>query len=1248
MSSYKKLLYPLLICLFCTQVHAQANKIETTLSNGQSVEREIAGGELHTYQIALTAGQFAQFRLEQHAIDAALSLTAPDGKPLAELNLSDSGNPEIFSLEVAQPGKYLITVTGSGHPLFRGSYGLSVVVQPTATEKDRKYIAAQTLLVDAYLLFKQFPQTEPQAMEKLEQALNLWRELGMPYESALTLHTWGKGLIRLNQNEKSIPLLEQARTIYQTTNNRYGEAGVLNVMANVYFNTRNYPKAIEVFDEALRIYREVKDRRWEGIILGSLGNNYPYLNQPEKAIEYYDQSLPILREVKERRFEAQILRGLGTLYLNRGQMDKALEKTEASVKIFQELKDRSQEGNSLSNIGIIYSRLGQSDKAIAVFDQILAIFREIKDGAQEANTLVGLGMAFGGAGQTEKAIDYFEQGLLLSREVKNSQLEAITLGNLGLAYQLISEYEKALEKLGQALKIAQATKNRRGEANAFNTMGAAQSSLSRYEKAIDSHEQALAIFREIKYRLGEGNTLENLGKVYRFLGREDKAIEYYNQAITIFRETKYPQGEGNILGLLGNVYERQGRHDEANQAQEQAIAIFRELKYPLGEGNVLLDQGIAKANQNQPEQALTSYEQALAIFRETKERSFEATALLKIGEAKQKLGQTDAAAGLFAESLKVVRAIGSRTLEVEPLTAAAKLEMQRGNFAQARAFIENSLQVGESLRADLISAESRTAFLATIQGTYQVYTELLMRQHQSEPLKGFNALGLEVSERQRARSLLDLLAESRTNLRQDIDQALVSRERTLARQLSTKAQQLAPATKAAQMAVLKLEISQLEIDIERAQADIRKASPHYAALTQPQPLKLNEMQRQLDENTLLLEYALGPERSYVWAITKDSLTSYELPKAEITEKSARQVYELLQARATVKPRETVAQQRQRIAQADTQLTAAAQELSNLVLAPVAAQLGDKRLVIVADGALQYVPFAMLPNPQSAEPLIVKHEIVSLPSASALAIQRNELAGRPLAPKLLAVIADPVFDRTDVRLSGVPATNEVEAATRSLDDQRSIVHLAEKTAAASNGTTRKFVIPRLPYTRQEAKRLLTLAPQDATFGALDFQANRAAALNPALGQYRYVHFATHGVLDSERPGLSSLLLSMVDEKGKPQDGFLRANDIYNMKLPAELVVLSACQTGLGKEIKGEGLVGLTRGFMYAGAARVIVSLWNVNDQATAELMTRLYQKMLKQGERPAAALRAAQVELWKQKQWKAPFYWAAFTLQGEWK
>ncbi len=1252
---------PLALCLFCAAAHAQ----ETRLEPGQSVVREIAGGESHAYRLELQAGQFARFRLEQQALDSTLILTAPDGKPLADMNLTDAGGSESLALEASLAGNYWLTVRGNGTATMRGSYRLEAVVQATATAHDRKHLTAQALLLEAEGLARQAPQPAPQVIEKLEQALTLWRELGVPSWVALTLNRIGRMHIRQNQHEKAIASLEQAQTLNRELKNRFGEAAVLNNLANAYFNLRQFEKAIEIFENSLAAYREVKDRRWEGLVLNSLGNTYNNLNQPEKAIGHYEQALTILREVKDRSFEGQTLRSLGAVYLNRGQMEKALATTEASVAIFRELKDRSQEGITLNNLGIIYSRLGQSEKAIEIFKQILALFRELKDRSQEGNSLIALGTAYGGMGQTEKAIDYFEQGLVISREIKDKRREAITLTNLGLAYQFLSQYEKALEYLEQALPISREIKNRLQEANALSSLGVAYAGLSRFEKAIESHEQAVIIFREVKYRLGEGNAVQNLGSVYKFLGRDDKAIEYYDQSLAIFRETKYRVGEGNILNNLGNSYERLGRHEEAIGSQAQALAIFRELKYRLGEGTTLLELGVVYANQNRPEKALEMYEQALAILREVKERNFEGLTLFRMGEAKQKLGRTDEAAGLFAESAAILQVIGNRNLEFGALTALAKTEQRRGNLSKASTTVEASLRIGESLRAELISPESRTTFLAGVQETYQLYVDLLMLQHQTEPAKGLNARALEVSERQRARSLLDLLAESRIDLRQGVDAALVARERALAKQLNHKAQQLVESTKPEQAAAFKQEIGQLEIELERAQAAIRKNSPRYAALTQPQPLTLKELQAQLDVDTLLLEYALGKERSYLWAITKDSLTSYELPKEEVIEKSARQVYELLTARSATKRRETAAQQRQRFVQADTQLAAATQALTQLVLAPVAAQLGNKRLVIAADGALQYVPFAALPEPpvvsgqspiakgqtkDNGQPLIVRHEVVSLPSASALAIQRAELAAREPAPKLLAVIADPVFDRSDARLrqAATESNDNLAVQTRSFDDDRSIVHLAEKSDNQAAATTRRLVIPRLPYTRQEAMQLLALAPKAATFGAIDFQANRATVLNSELSQYRYVHFATHGVLDSERPGLSSLLLSMVDERGKPQDGFLRANDIYNLKLPAELVVLSACQTGLGKEIKGEGLVGLTRGFMYAGAARVVVSLWNVNDQATAELMTKFYRRMLKQGERPAAALRAAQVELWKQKQWSAPFYWAAFTLQGEWR
>jgi len=275
------------------------------------------------------------------------------------------------------------------------------------------------------------------------------------------------------------------------------------------------------------------------------------------------------------------------------------------------------------------------------------------------------------------------------------------------------------------------------------------------------------------------------------------------------------------------------------------------------------------------------------------------------------------------------------------------------------------------------------------------------------------------------------------------------------------------------------------------------------------------------------------------------------------------------------------------------------------------------------------------------PLIVDHEIVSLPSASALAVQRQSLAGRKLAPNAVAVIADPVFSTTDERLkTDVRAGNQKRDQSNAGSQTRIIEHLADDSG--------KLIIRRLKFTRLEAEQILAVAPKAGNLKAIDFRANRAMATSVELGKYRYVHFATHGYLDSDRPDLSAIVLSLVDEQGKPQDGFLHAHEIYNLHLPAELVVLSACQTGLGKEIKGEGLVGLTRGFMYAGARRVLVSLWNVNDKATAELMQRFYRHMLKGNRSPAASLRAAQVEMAEQKQWQSPYYWAAFIMQGEWR
>ena len=324
-------------------------------------------------------------------------------------------------------------------------------------------------------------------------------------------------------------------------------------------------------------------------------------------------------------------------------------------------------------------------------------------------------------------------------------------------------------------------------------------------------------------------------------------------------------------------------------------------------------------------------------------------------------------------------------------------------------------------------------------------------------------------------------------------------------------------------------------------------------------------------------------------------------------------------------------------------------------------------MIVSDGALQSIPFAALPIPEKTSPpapllqgegsnspspippfprregglgglgftpLLVNNEIVSLPSASTLGVLRKELKDRQPAPKTLAIIADPVFTSKDDRLkNSLPQPQLISANPTEV-----------KRAASDIGV----ILDRLKYSRQEAETIISLVPENQRTSAFDFAASRTTATNPDLAKYKIIHFATHGFLNNVNPELSGVVLSLVDEKGADSNGFLRLHDIFNLNLPAELVVLSACETALGKDVKGEGLVGLTRGFMYAGAKSVVVSLWSVNDSATAELMKKFYKQMLEKGLKPTAALRAAQLEMWKNQQWKAPYYWAAFVVQGEWK
>ena len=876
-------------------------------------------------------------------------------------------------------------------------------------------------------------------------------------------------------------------------------------------------------------------------------------------------------------------------------------------------------------------------KAIERYGEALRLMREAGDRRGEAMTLTNMGIVYNLLSEPRKALDQLDQALTVWRAISDRHLEAITLSIHGRAYYALGELQKALESYSLALPVMRAVGDQSGEAGTFTQIGTVYRLLGEPQKALDHFAQALPLWRVVGDRRNEATVLNNMGTVYNLLGEPQKAFHYFQQVLPLVRAIGDRRVEAATLTNMGNVYNLLGDREKALAHLDQALTLAREIGDRRTEAGALTHTGTAYSSSGDQRKAIEYLERALQLRVAASDRHGEANTLNHLGRAFNLGREPQKALDYYGRALPIWRAVGDRNGEVAALYGMARVESDLDELSRANQRIEGALAIINTLRTKVASRDLRASYFASVQDLYKLHIDLLMRLHRRQPAAGYNVAALQAYEQARARSLIDLLAEASADIRQGVDPALLARERSVQQKLNAEAERQmrlfgGQHTEEAASAVRR-RIEDLLTQLLAIEAELKAHSPRYAALTQPAPLDLTEIKTAVTgDETLLLEYSLGEERSYLWAVTATSFSSYELPPRATIETAARRCYELLTARNRYVKFETAAEKRERVRQADAEYPAAAAELSDILLGPVAAQLGRKRLLVVPDGALEYLPFAALTvpgrrsRPEQFVPLMVHHEVTSIPSASTLAVLRRELKGRATAEKVVAVFADPVFDKADERVTGVSSRN----------------------AGGHHGTASSDpALPRLPYTRQEAEAILALAPATGRKAALGFEANRTAAMSDDLSNYLIIHFATHSFLDSEHPELSAIALSMLDHEGRPQEGFLRSHDVFNLKLGAELVVLSGCRTGLGKEVKGEGLYGMTRGFMYAGSRRVVVSLWDVQDQATARLMSDFYRGLL--GPRrttTAAALRAAQIATWRERRWQAPYYWAGFVLQGE--
>ncbi len=959
------------------------------------------------------------------------------------------------------------------------------------------------------------------------------------------------------------------------------------------YASRKYNDALKKFEAALSYWRGEGNHHWIALTEYCLAVTYISLDDRPAAAQHFDKSLEVqVDEQLDWRLTATVFNDRGANLGRLGYEEKAFESLNKAFEIYQRHQDRRGQASVFNNIAFRYLAAGR--------------YRDARETLQKAVPL---------------------------RQAENDHWgEGIVLSNIASSWERVGESRTALEGYNKALQVWQSIDSQQRPSNAistlaigYNNVALAHDRLSEWQEALDSYEKALSLYGTPRPVVA-ARTLDNIGELYAVLGDSRRAMEYYEEARSL-SEGKDPLAHANVLNHIGELYLSEHRFSEALTYFERTLTLRKDNP---GKANALTNVGAVYTLQGNPRKALESYSEALKLIEGGDDKRGLASTLQKIGEAEALLNESPKALETLNRSLLLSRDIADERGEANTLYLIALAERQQGNLAQALDRIKESLKIIESLRTKVASQRLRSSFFASQQSQYELYIDLRMRLYQSDKSKEHLTATLEASERSRAQSLVDILTEARADIHRGISESLSRREREAQFKLNDKAR--------IQMEVLngkhsKEQTERVEREVEQAiaeydavKATIRASNPNYAQLTQAQSLSVSEIQQLLDDDTLLLEYFLGDERSYLWLVSRTSIIGVaSLPKRSEIESAAVAFYNSL-------------------SRPDSQPNGRA--LSQMLLGSVADKLGTKRLVIVGDGVLQYLPFAALPVPSpvsgnSVPYLIEEHEIGYLPSASVLRVLRTEKGDRKSAPLSVVVLANPVFDAGDERLK--------ITMRPSLSAKGGAQNKATTKMVDTNKLRSGLQLVPLPATEKEALSIRDAiqAPQKATI-ALGFEASRPTVIKLQTEGYNIVHFATHGDLNTEHPELSSIILSLFDSQGRPQEGFLRLHDIYNLKLPADLIVLSACSTGLGSIIRGEGLIGLTRGFMHAGSPRVVASLWRVEDLGTSELMRRFYQHMAREAMSPSLALRQAQIDMLRSRRWSSPYDWAGFVIQGDWR
>lgn len=937
-------------------------------------------------------------------------------------------------------------------------------------------------------------------------------------------------------------------------------------------------EAVDALNSGIAACRAAADSACEATGLHRLGRHLAVTGSMPQGIEALEQA----RQIRERRGDeagqAETLMEIGGAEATRSQSATAEIALSKAVALARASGDRRTEADALNMHAVLRSMVGDVGQSRVMYESALAIRRAVGDTSGQAQTTSNLGVLLRGLGEPRRALVHYQEALAIRRRLGAAQPIANTLHNLGVAHADLGEHERGLELFREALDLWRSSGGRRGEAFTLQAIGQSYARLGEPAKALEHFALCTPLWKAVGDRRGEAQTLLAAAEIHAGGGGSDRAMASYADALALARAAGFRREVGMALVGRAAVARRGERLDDALADAREARAIFAEIGERREEGRAHAEIAASYLASGRAAEADASYREALAAFASVEDRIAEAGARLGLARTAERLG----------------RALEARA---EALTA---------------------LDLVESSRAGVSAEGLSVSFLASKRAHYDETIALLQRLHDLHPTEGFEAAALAVSERLRGRSLLDLLVAGEVTAGDTDDPALADIAR-LQESINGKATRLtrllsAAARSSAVEAAARRELDDLLTQLDSRRAELRSRRQGLGVVD-ARPLALAEIQQRLADRGVLIEYALGDERSYGWVVTATSHTTFSVPRRSEIERLTRRALRALGATPQGATQSVAGGATAGSATAGDR--AALEALSEALVAPaVQALLGPARVFVVADGVLQSLPFAALAMPgRGTERLGDARDVAMLPSFTVGAALGARAAARVTRPPNIVAIVDPVFSSDDGRLA--------QMRPMPLDAAR---------------------WPRLRFSRAEADAIARLAPRRTTVHA-DLQANRSALVGARLDEYDVLHVATHAVIDHDRPALSSIVLSQVDRGGRSQDGLVRLHEIYGLKLNARLVVLSACRTALGRPVDGEGVLGLARGFLFAGADAVVATLWDVDDRATAAFMGHFYRALLADEQPPATALRTAQRLLRRDSRFSHPRDWAAFVVIG---